>query len=49
MLLREETFEMGTTARETGDVVMVMVALSEALTILGTCDKLMKNPYKLWN
>lgn len=47
--MREETFEMGTTVRETGDVVMVMVALSEALTILGTCDKLMKNPYKLWN
>lgn len=44
--MKEETFEPGAAVRESGDVVVAMLALSGAVTGLGTCDELRGNASK---
>lgn len=45
-MFREETFATGTEERGAGDVVMVTVALSEALTSARTGHGFAEDPYK---
>lgn len=48
-LVREKIFSTGTAVRDASDMVMVMVALSEALTSSSNCEfchEFIENPYK---
>ena len=48
-LLREEIFATGTAVRDASDMVMVMVAVSEALKSSSNCEfchEFIENPYK---
>lgn len=45
-MLKEEIFELGVVVRESGDVVVVMLALSGVVIGLGICDEFRGNVFK---